>query len=101
MSTPSMCKRSEVEHVRKFLAYAKRLVNETRYYPPSYGYRYMVALALYSKSITVAEATLVLYTLRSNLVHAQGFLVDLASVLPPDEHVPLYVKLESLLRKTL
>lgn len=54
------CKRSEVEHVRKFLSYAKRLVNDAWYYPPSYGYRYIVALALYSKCITVGEATLVL-----------------------------------------
>jgi hypothetical protein len=55
-----LCNRSQVEHIRKFVAYAKRCLNETRYYPPSYGYRYMVALVLYSKCITVAEATLVL-----------------------------------------
>ena len=54
------CERSEVEHVRKFVAYVKRRLNGTRYYPPYEGYRYMVALALYSKAITVAEATLVL-----------------------------------------
>jgi hypothetical protein len=61
MNTPSrVCKRSEVEHIRKFLAYAKLRVNEARYYPPFNGYRYMVALALYSKCITVAEATLAL-----------------------------------------
>ena len=41
------------------------------------------------------------YTLRSNLVHAQGFLVELAKVLPPDEHIPLYAKLEALLRQIL
>lgn len=28
--------------------------------PPAYGYQYLVALALYSKCLTVAEATLVL-----------------------------------------
>jgi hypothetical protein len=55
-----MCKRSEVEHIRKFLAYAKLRVNEAWYFPPSFGYQYLVALALYSKCITVAEATLVL-----------------------------------------
>ena len=61
MTTPiAACRRSEVEHVRKFVAYAKLRLNETRYYPPVNSYRYMVALALYSKGITVAEATLAL-----------------------------------------
>jgi hypothetical protein len=55
-----VCKRTEVEHLRKFIDYAKLLVNDAWYYPPSYGYQYMVALALYSKCLTVAEATLVL-----------------------------------------
>ena len=41
------------------------------------------------------------YTLRSELVHAQRFLADLATVLPIDDHVPLYNKLESLLRMTV
>jgi hypothetical protein len=41
------------------------------------------------------------YTLRSELVHSQKFLFDLDTVLPQSEHVPLYEKLESLLRKTL
>ena len=54
------CGRSQVEHIRRFLAYAKWRVNEAWYFPPSYGYQYLVALALYSKCITVAEATLVL-----------------------------------------
>jgi hypothetical protein len=54
------CKHPEIEHVRKFVAYAKSLVNEAWIYPPVEGYRYMVALALYSKCITVAEATLAL-----------------------------------------
>jgi len=54
------CLRSEVEHVRKFVAYAKARLNNTSYYPPYGGHRYMVALALYSKCITVAEATLTL-----------------------------------------
>jgi hypothetical protein len=54
------CKRSEVEHVRKFVAYAKSLLNNAVYYPPYGGHRYMVALVLYSKCITVAEATLTL-----------------------------------------
>lgn len=57
---PRECKRSDIEHVRKFVAYAKSVVNETRYYPPAHGYRYMLALVLYSKCITVAEAILVL-----------------------------------------
>lgn len=61
MSTPlPLCKRSETEHVRKFVEYAKLCVNEARIYPPINGYRYMVALSLYSKCITVAEATLAL-----------------------------------------
>lgn len=54
------CERSEIEHVRRFLDYAKWVVNETRYYPPANGYQYLVALSLYSKSITVAEAALAL-----------------------------------------
>lgn len=41
------------------------------------------------------------YTLRSELAHAQKFLFQLVDVLPQEEHVPLYAKLESLLRKTL
>ncbi len=41
------------------------------------------------------------YTLRSELVHSQKFLFELHTVLPQSEHVPLYEKLESLLRKTL
>lgn len=61
MSTQRLrCKRSETEHVRRFVEYAKLCVNEARVYPPVEGYRYMVALALYSKCITVAEATLAL-----------------------------------------
>jgi hypothetical protein len=54
------CAHSQVIHVRKFVAYAKKAVNDACYYPPLSGYRYMVALALYSKCITVAEATLLL-----------------------------------------
>lgn len=54
------CKRSEIEHVRRFIRYAKSRVNEARIYPPNNRHRYLVALALYSKSITVAEATLIL-----------------------------------------
>jgi hypothetical protein len=54
------CQRSEIEHVRRFVAYAKHRLNEAEYYPPANAHRYMVALALYSKCITVAEATLVL-----------------------------------------
>ena len=34
-------------------------------------------------------------------MHAQNFLFGLNSVLPQSEHVPLYAKLESLLRSTL
>src|ERR1700736_1178838 len=61
MSVPvAPCKRCEIKHVRKFINYAKWHLNETRYYPPNGGYRYIVALALYSKGITVAEATLAL-----------------------------------------
>jgi hypothetical protein len=41
------------------------------------------------------------YRLRSELAHAQGFLYDLHGVLPPNEHKPLYDKLESLLRASL
>lgn len=41
------------------------------------------------------------YTLRSKLAHAQSFLYDLHAALPPDEHSPLYDKLESLLRATV
>lgn len=55
-----VCAHSEVEHLRKYVAYAKLRVNEAWYFPHSYGYQYLVALALYSKAITVAEAILVL-----------------------------------------
>jgi len=54
------CQRSEIEHLRKYLAYAKRCVNDARIYPPITTHRYLVALALYSKCLTVAEATLAL-----------------------------------------
>lgn len=54
------CTRSQIEHVRKFVAYAKLRVNGAWIYPPVNAYRYMVALVLYSKCITVAEATLAL-----------------------------------------
>ena len=54
------CSRPEIEHVQRFAAYAKFHLNETRYYPPVNQHRYLVALALYSKCITVAEATLVI-----------------------------------------
>ncbi len=55
-----VCKRSEVQHIRKFLAYAKRQLNDACIYPPLNSYRCLVALALYSKCLTVAEATLIL-----------------------------------------
>ena len=58
--TPRRCQRPAIEHVRKFVAYAKLRVNEARYYPPITAYRYLVALALYSKCLTVAEAILAL-----------------------------------------
>jgi Family of unknown function (DUF5677) len=61
MGTPTRnCKRSELEHVRKFVAYAKSRVNAARYYPPLNSHRYTVALALYSKCLTVAEAAMLL-----------------------------------------
>jgi hypothetical protein len=60
VTTPQPCKRDQVEHTRRFIAYLKAQLNETRYYPPTNGYRYLVALALYSKCITVAESILVL-----------------------------------------
>src|SRR6266436_3185249 len=55
-----VCKIPEIEHVRGFVAYSKLRVNSARYYPPLNAYRYTVALALYSKCVTVAEATLAL-----------------------------------------
>jgi hypothetical protein len=61
MSTPHRpCQHSDVEHIRKFINYAKLHLNETRYYPPINAYQFLVALALYSKCLTAAEATLVL-----------------------------------------
>lgn len=54
------CPHAGIEHVRRFVAYAKFCVNSECYYPPLRAYRYMVALALYSKCLTVAEATMVL-----------------------------------------
>jgi hypothetical protein len=59
-ATARVCKHSQVQHIRKFLAYAKRTVNEAWIFPPLNAYRYLVALALYSKCLTVAEAILVL-----------------------------------------
>jgi len=59
-ATIRQCQRSEIEHVRKFVAYAKLRVNCAWYYPPRRGYQYMVALALYSKCLTVAEAIMIL-----------------------------------------
>lgn len=41
------------------------------------------------------------YELRSGVVHAQKFLFEQETVLPKDEHVPLYARLETLLRRTL
>lgn len=41
------------------------------------------------------------YTLRSKLAHGQNFLYGLHDVLPPDQHRPLYDKLETLLRTVL
>jgi hypothetical protein len=38
------------------------------------------------------------FSLRSELAHAQNFLFGLHYILPPDQHRPLYDKLESLLR---
>jgi hypothetical protein len=54
------CTRPEIGHLRKFIAYAKRSLNAARIYPPADNHKYMVALALYSKAITVAEATVAL-----------------------------------------
>ena len=52
--------------------------------------------------IALSEAELKdAYTLRSQLAHAQAFLLDLNTVLPTDEHRPLYDKLESVLRATV
>jgi hypothetical protein len=55
-----VCKHSDIEHVRRFISYAKLRVNSAWYYPPRNGYRYLVALALYSKCLTVAEAIILL-----------------------------------------
>jgi hypothetical protein len=41
------------------------------------------------------------YELRSALVHSQKFLFELETVLPKEKHVPLYGRLEALLRKAL
>src|SRR5215469_6879697 len=54
------CKISDVQHARKYVTFVKEQLNAVRYYPPLNAYRYTVALALYSKALTVAEATLVL-----------------------------------------
>ena len=53
-------------------------------------------------NVDLTEAELkAAYNLRSQLVHAQNFLFGLNNVVPQSEHVPLYTKLESLLRSTL
>ena len=41
------------------------------------------------------------YSLRSKLVHAEGFLRGLGNLLPTSQHNPLYDKLESVLRQTV
>jgi hypothetical protein len=41
------------------------------------------------------------YKLRSKLVHAESFLYNLGSVLPQNDHNPLYEKLEGVLRTTI
>lgn len=41
------------------------------------------------------------WDLRSKLVHAEGFLSQLDTILPQSEHSPLYQKLESILRETV
>ena len=41
------------------------------------------------------------YELRSGLVHSQNFVFELETVLPKEKHVPLYGRLETLLRKAL
>lgn len=54
------CNRPEIEHLRKFVGYTKRELNAAEIYPPADNHKYMVALALYSKAITVSEATIAL-----------------------------------------
>jgi hypothetical protein len=54
------CTHKEIEHLRKFISYAKKQINGREIYPPINQYRCLVALALYSKNLTVAEAILVL-----------------------------------------
>jgi len=57
---PRSCPINDIEHIRKFVAYAKRRVNDAEYYPPINHYRYLAALALYSKCLTVAGAIITL-----------------------------------------
>ena len=54
------CPHADLAHVRPFVAYAKATLNSAWYYPPRIQHKYTVALALYSKCITVAEATIAL-----------------------------------------
>jgi hypothetical protein len=58
-------------------------------------------LALEFKVTLSREELTKAYDLRSKLVHGAGFLFDLTPTLPQDQHSPLYVKLESVLRCTL
>ena len=51
---------SEIKHVRRYATYVTERLNSKCYYPPLNAYRYTVALAPYSKALTVAEATSVL-----------------------------------------
>jgi hypothetical protein len=41
------------------------------------------------------------YKMRSKLVHAESFLSGLGTILPENEHLDLYERLESVLRKTV
>lgn len=58
-------------------------------------------LANYSKVTLTADEIDKAYQLRSKLVHAESFLFGLNNILPQSDHVPLYTKLETLLRTTL
>ncbi|HEY2496504.1 MAG TPA: hypothetical protein VGK24_05500 [Candidatus Angelobacter sp.] len=58
-------------------------------------------LANYFKVTLTADEIDKAYQLRSKLVHAESFLFGLNYILPQSDHVPLYTKLETLLRTTL
>src|SRR5690349_599783 len=55
-----VCSVTPQDHAARYVAFLKQRLHAERHYPPLRHYRFLVGLALYSKAITVAEATIAL-----------------------------------------